>query len=182
MRYKTHKKEVSLAKTVDDTRYLEYNDILHWPIFGGKMITAGVMGLVKKFRYILVTNALLHLLEPDELDMVIAHEIGHVKKMHLVFYLVFFAGFLLISHTVVKLIILLTMGIILGGYGLFCAILTIIFKLKKKSVKSLWIKYLTWFIIIPPILIPLVLAPIVFQIVILVISILLFREYANSVG
>ena len=86
---------------------LEYNDILHWPIFGGKMITAGVMGLVKKFRYILVTNALLHLLEPDELDMVIAHEIGHVKKKHLVFYLVFFAGFLFISHTVVKLIILL---------------------------------------------------------------------------
>ena len=86
---------------------LEYKDILHWPIFGGKMITAGVMGLVKKFRYILVTNALLHLLEPDELDMVIAHEIGHVKKKHLVFYLVFFAGFLFISHTVVKLIILL---------------------------------------------------------------------------
>jgi Zn-dependent protease with chaperone function len=86
---------------------LEYKDILHWPIFGGKMITAGVMGLVKRFRYILVTNALLHLLEPDELDMVIAHEIGHVKKKHLVFYLVFFAGFLLISHTVVKLIILL---------------------------------------------------------------------------
>jgi Zn-dependent protease with chaperone function len=86
---------------------LEYEDILYWPIFGGKMVTAGVMGLVKKFRYILVTNALLHLLEPDELDMVIAHEIGHVKKKHLIFYLVFFAGFLLISHAVVQLIILL---------------------------------------------------------------------------
>ena len=97
----------SRIENICDRADLEYNDILHWPIFGGKMITAGVMGLVKKFRYILVTNALLHLLEPDELDMVIAHEIGHVKKMHLVFYLVFFAGFLLISHTVVKLIILL---------------------------------------------------------------------------
>ena len=95
----------SRIENICDRADLEYNDILHWPIFGGKMITAGVMGLVKKFRYILVTNALLHLLEPDELDMVIAHEIGHVKKMHLVFYLVFFAGFLLISHTVVKLII-----------------------------------------------------------------------------
>ena len=88
-----------------DKADLKYKDILQWPIFGGKMITAGVMGLVKKFRYILVTNALLHLLEPDELDMVIAHEIGHVKKKHLVFYLVFFAGFLLISLTVVELII-----------------------------------------------------------------------------
>ena len=88
-----------------DKADLEYKDILQWPIFGGKMITAGVMGLVKNFRYILVTNALLHLLEPDELDMVIAHEIGHVKKNHLVFYLVFFAGFLLISLTVVELLI-----------------------------------------------------------------------------
>ena len=88
-----------------DTADLKYKDILQWPIFGGKMITAGVMGLVKNFRYILVTNALLHLLEPDELDMVIAHEIGHVKQKHLVFYLVFFAGFLLITLTVVELII-----------------------------------------------------------------------------
>jgi Zn-dependent protease with chaperone function len=97
----------SRIENICEKANLEYEDILYWPIFGGKMITAGVMGLVKKFRYILVTNALLHLLEPDELDMVIAHEIGHVKKKHLVFYLVFFAGFLLVSHTVVKLIILL---------------------------------------------------------------------------
>ena len=78
---------------------LEYANILYWPIFGGRMITAGVMGLVKKFRYILVTNALLGLLEPEELDTVIAHEIGHIKKKHLIFYLVFFAGFLLLSFT-----------------------------------------------------------------------------------
>ena len=38
---------------------LEYANILYWPIFGGRMITAGVMGLIKKFRYILVTSALL---------------------------------------------------------------------------------------------------------------------------
>jgi Zn-dependent protease with chaperone function len=85
---------------------LEYDDILYWPIFGGRMITAGVMGLVKRFRYILVTNALLSMLEPEELDMVIAHEIGHIKRKHLIFYLVFFAGFLFISYTIVKLIVL----------------------------------------------------------------------------
>ena len=88
-----------------ETADLKYKDILQWPIFGGKMITAGVMGLVKNFRYILVTNALLHLLDPDELDMVIAHEIGHVKKKHLVFYLIFFAGFLLITLAFVEPII-----------------------------------------------------------------------------
>ncbi len=59
---------------------VEYANILYWPIFGGKMITAAVMGLIKKFRYILVTQGLLQMLEPEEIDAVIAHEIGHVKK------------------------------------------------------------------------------------------------------
>lgn len=84
---------------------LEYNDILYWPIFGGKMITAGVMGLIKHFRYILVTNALLRILEPEEIDAVIAHEIGHVKKKHLLFYLVFFIGYMLLSYATFDLIV-----------------------------------------------------------------------------
>jgi Zn-dependent protease with chaperone function len=84
---------------------LEYADILYWPIFGGKMITAGVMGLIKKFRYILVTPSLLQLLEPEEIDAVIAHEIGHIKKKHLVFYLAFFVGYMLLSYVVFDLIV-----------------------------------------------------------------------------
>ncbi len=79
---------------------VRYADIVYWPIFGGRMITAGVMGLVARFRYILVTEALLHLLEPSEIDQVIAHEIGHVKRRHLLLYLVFFIGFMLISYAV----------------------------------------------------------------------------------
>jgi Zn-dependent protease with chaperone function len=86
---------------------LDYADILYWPIFGGRMITAGVMGLIKKFRYILVTPSLLRVLEPAEIDAVIAHEIGHVKKKHLVFYLLFFVGYMLLSY--------LTFDVILFG-------------------------------------------------------------------
>jgi Zn-dependent protease with chaperone function len=86
---------------------LKYADILYWPIFGGKMITAGVMGLVKKFRYILVTDGLLRFLSPEEIDAVIAHEIGHVKKNHILFYLIFFTGYMLISYAALNLIIYL---------------------------------------------------------------------------
>jgi Zn-dependent protease with chaperone function len=84
---------------------LVYADILYWPIFGGKMITAGVMGLIKKFRYILVTPSLLRLLEPEEIDAVIAHEIGHVKRKHLVFYLLFFVGYMLLSYLTFDMIL-----------------------------------------------------------------------------
>ncbi len=84
---------------------IAYADILYWPIFGGKMITAGVMGLIKKFRYILVTPSLLGLLEPEEIDAVIAHEIGHVKRKHLIFYLLFFVGYMLLSYVTFDIIL-----------------------------------------------------------------------------
>ncbi|NOX35824.1 MAG: M48 family metalloprotease [Deltaproteobacteria bacterium] len=73
---------------------LKYSNILKWDLFGGTMITAGVMGLIGRFRYILVTPALLNSLNSDELDAVMLHEIGHVKKYHMLFYLFFFAGFI----------------------------------------------------------------------------------------
>jgi Zn-dependent protease with chaperone function len=84
---------------------LGFANILYWPIFGGRMITAGVMGLVKKFRFILVTKALLRLLTPEEVDAVIAHEIGHVKKRHMQFYLLFFVGYLVLAYSLFDLII-----------------------------------------------------------------------------
>ncbi|MBL0715678.1 MAG: M48 family metalloprotease [Desulfosarcina sp.] len=86
---------------------IRYRNILYWPIFGGRMLTAGVMGIVHKFRYILVTEALLKTLDPEELDAVIAHEIGHVKKHHLLYYMLFMAGFMLISFAVNDLVIYL---------------------------------------------------------------------------
>ena len=84
---------------------LEYSNILYWPIFGGRMITAGIMGLIKKFRYILITEALIRHLEPKEIDAVIAHEIGHIKRKHLHFYLVFFIGYIFLSYTTFDLLI-----------------------------------------------------------------------------
>ncbi len=83
---------------------LAYRDIMVWPLFGGRMITAGVMGLIRRFRYILVTPALLQYLEPYEIDAVIAHEIGHIKKKHLLFYLLFFAGYLIFAFSTLDFI------------------------------------------------------------------------------
>ena len=84
---------------------VSYRNIVQWPLFGGQMITAGVMGLVKRFRYILVTPALLQYLSNEELDAVIAHEIGHVKKKHLLFYLFFFTGYLLIAYATFDILV-----------------------------------------------------------------------------
>ena len=84
---------------------LRYADILHWPLFGGRMITAGVMGLVARFRYILITSGLIRHLSGPEIDAVVAHEIGHVKRRHLWFYLLFFVGYLLLAYSSFDLIV-----------------------------------------------------------------------------
>jgi tetratricopeptide (TPR) repeat protein len=86
---------------------MSFADILHWPLFGGRMITAGVMGLVGKFRYILVTSGLMSHLSAEEIDAVVAHEIGHVKHRHLWFYLFFFVGYLLLAYSSFDLIVFL---------------------------------------------------------------------------
>ncbi len=68
-------------------------DIMLWPLFEGRVLTAGIMGISKRFRYLLITPALINTLDQEELDAVIAHEMGHVKKHHLQLYLIFFLGF-----------------------------------------------------------------------------------------
>ena len=83
-----------------------FANIVYWPILGGRMITAGVMGLIRPFRYLMITEALLEYLSPEEVDAVVAHEIGHVRKKHLQFYLFFFAGYMLISYTLFDVILI----------------------------------------------------------------------------
>ena len=67
--------------------------VMLWPLFGGRMLTAGVMGFVSRFRYLLLTPALLEALTFEELEAVLAHEIGHVRLYHMPLYFFLFMGF-----------------------------------------------------------------------------------------
>ena len=74
-----------------------YRRLLSWPIFEGRMMTAGIMGIIPRYRYILVTDALMSALSMEELESVLAHEMGHARYFHLLFYVLFFVGFMVIS-------------------------------------------------------------------------------------
>ncbi len=76
----------------------KYADMLLWDLFQGKLVTAGVLGFVRMFRYLLLSPALVSVLSPEELESVVAHEIGHVKYRHMLFYLLFIAGYALFSY------------------------------------------------------------------------------------
>ncbi|MEN8189572.1 MAG: M48 family metalloprotease [Thermodesulfobacteriota bacterium] len=70
--------------------------LYNWPLFEGKVLTAGVMGIFPGLRYVMITPALAESMTLSELEAVMAHEIGHVKRYHMLLYLLIIAGFSLI--------------------------------------------------------------------------------------
>lgn len=80
------------------TMGFSYRALLKWPIFEGRMMTAGIMGIIPRYRYILVTDSLMEALTVHELKAVMAHEVGHSRYRHLIYYIFFFLGFILLSY------------------------------------------------------------------------------------
>ncbi len=72
--------------------------ILTWPLMGGRLLTAGVLGLAPGLRYLLITPSLAEALDNEELASVVAHEAGHVRYRHLWLYLMFFVGFFFAAY------------------------------------------------------------------------------------
>ncbi|HLP46544.1 MAG TPA: M48 family metalloprotease, partial [Candidatus Kapabacteria bacterium] len=75
---------------------VKFKEIMSWNAMGKGLITAGVMGVITPFRYLLITPALMNLLDENEMMAVVSHEVGHVKKKHLLLYLVFLMGLMII--------------------------------------------------------------------------------------
>jgi len=70
------------------------------------MITnAAVMGFWGPLRYLLITDALMEEMSPDELAAVFAHEVGHVSGRHLPYYGLFIIGLNLVIHDCLELLI-----------------------------------------------------------------------------
>ena len=82
-----------LEQTARSTGF-KFRDILIWPTFGGHILTACVTGLLSRFRYVLFTDDLLASFSPQEVEAVLAHEIGHIKKRHFPFFIIFTATFI----------------------------------------------------------------------------------------
>lgn len=67
---------------------LRYRDILIWDT-GGIIVNAGVMGVIRPLRYILISDALLEQMGDREIVAVFGHEAGHVMHHHVAYFLVF---------------------------------------------------------------------------------------------
>ncbi|MFT5700253.1 MAG: Zn-dependent protease with chaperone function [Desulforhopalus sp.] len=87
-------------------------DFYLWPLFEGRVLTAAVMGIIPGLRYILLTPALIETMTLAELEAILAHEIGHVKKRHLLLFVFLIGGFSLLAGLLAEPLIhlLLSLG------------------------------------------------------------------------
>lgn len=63
--------------------------IMRWPVRGGRMYNAMVLGVLPRLRYVLFTDDLLRDFSTDERTAVLGHELGHARHHHLWIYLMF---------------------------------------------------------------------------------------------
>lgn len=67
---------------------LKCRDLLIWRS-GGLIANAGVMGLIGRVRYVLLSDALLEQMDDRQIKAIFAHEAGHIKAHHLFYALLF---------------------------------------------------------------------------------------------
>jgi len=79
-----------LERLARRTRF-RFSDILVWPSHG-VVVNAAVAGILRWPRYVLLSDSILESLEPEEIEAVFGHEIGHIRYRHLPYYLMFFAA------------------------------------------------------------------------------------------
>ncbi len=81
------------------THHVQVRDIMLWQT-GGNMINAAVMGIVAPLRYIMLTDTLLEVLNRPQVLAVMAHEIGHVRRRHIPWFLVCFLAIAMVLDLV----------------------------------------------------------------------------------
>jgi STE24 endopeptidase len=67
---------------------MRYRDILLWRT-DHNMGNAAVMGVIPRFRYVLLSDLVLQTMTDEQIEAVFAHELGHVVHRHMLWYLLF---------------------------------------------------------------------------------------------
>lgn len=74
-------------RRLEDKAGVRFSRVYLWEPGGGSVQNAAAVGIFPPFRYLFLTPALVRGMNADELEAVILHELGHVERKHLLFYL-----------------------------------------------------------------------------------------------
>ncbi|MFW6154667.1 MAG: M48 family metallopeptidase [Planctomycetota bacterium] len=80
---------------------LRYRQIRIWDT-GGVLVNAGVMGLHRAVRYIMISDALLEQMDDRQIVAVFGHEAGHVKQHHMSYFLLFIVAAMVVNIALVS--------------------------------------------------------------------------------
>lgn len=78
-------------KAMCDRLHLRYRRILIWQS-DGVLVNAGVMGLIARVRYILLSDGLIEQMPHEQVEAVFAHEAAHVTNRHILYSGMFMVG------------------------------------------------------------------------------------------
>jgi STE24 endopeptidase len=82
---------------------LRFRDILLWRT-QNRIANALVMGIIPRFRYVLLSDLLLEEMSEEQIEAVFAHELGHVVHRHMIWYLVFLKVLILVLAVIALLL------------------------------------------------------------------------------
>ncbi|MHC4871708.1 MAG: M48 family metallopeptidase [Planctomycetota bacterium] len=79
---------------MQDKAGVHFDRIYVWQLGGTGFLNGAVVGFIRPFRFLLLSEGLLANLTEEEICGVVGHELGHVKYRHLVWYLFFTTAFI----------------------------------------------------------------------------------------
>ena len=71
--------------------------LMRWPMSGGRVYNAAVIGMLPRIRYVLFTDDLMRDLPAPQVMAVLGHELGHARHGHLWMYMLFANAAILLS-------------------------------------------------------------------------------------
>ncbi len=105
---------------------IKYRDVAVWETGGLSIANAAVAGIIPGNRRIFITDALLRNFTDDQVETVVAHEIGHIRHRHLPIFCIIMVVYIL-SYTLFIQLIADPLESLLPGYQLLITVIHIIF-------------------------------------------------------
>ena len=105
---------------------MKFRDIAVWQTGDFEITNAAVAGILPRNRRIFITDALLRNFTDEQIETIVAHEIGHIRHRHLLISCFIVFGYLL-SYTIFYQLVGKPVMSLLTGYPILSSIVTLLF-------------------------------------------------------
>ncbi len=105
---------------------MKYRDIGVWQTGSLSIANAAVAGIIPRNRKVFITDTLLHNFPDEQIETIVAHEIGHIRHKHLLISTLLVLGYLL-SSVIFYRLVMEPLNESLAGFPILLSIISILF-------------------------------------------------------